>query len=160
MRGIAGKAAQGAAAAVVSSITPAAAAKSGAFTRYLLQCHFSLLAFMRELMLPLSGADAVRELLQLSGSSDWECARPLRFNIFEFSAHTFLFRYYQDSDDVAVFTMPPREGIPYRSVMGRGSITCAGGLATFLPLINGVSNINKWDHKFQQVQCPPSLSFA
>jgi len=104
MRGIAGKAAQGAAAAVVSSVTPAAAAKSG--------------------------ADAVRELLQLSGSSDWE--------------------YYQDSDNVAVFTMPPREGIPYRSVMGRGSITCAGGLATFLPLINGVSNINKWDHKFQQ----------
>jgi hypothetical protein len=23
-----------------------------------------------------------------------------------------------------------------------------------LPLINGVSNINKWDHKFQQVLSP------
>jgi hypothetical protein len=33
------------------------------------------------LMLPPSGADAVRELLQLSGSSDWECARHLRFNL-------------------------------------------------------------------------------
>jgi hypothetical protein len=53
--------------------------------------------------------------------------------------------------------MPPREGIPYRSVMGRGSISSAGGLAAFLPLINGVANINKWDDKFQQVQRPLSL---
>ena len=52
---------------------------------------------------------------------------------------------------MAVFTMPPREGIPYRSVMGRGSISSACGLAAFLPLINGVANIKKWDDKFQQV---------
>jgi hypothetical protein len=58
---------------------------------------------------------------------------------------------------VAVFTMPPREGIPYRSVMGRGSISSACGLAAFLPLINGVANIKKWDDKFQQVQKPLSL---
>lgn len=52
---------------------------------------------------------------------------------------------------MAVFTMPPREGTPYRSVMGRGSISSACGLAAFLPLINGVANIKKWDDKFQQV---------
>jgi hypothetical protein len=46
MRGIAGKAAQGAAAAVVSSVTPAAAAKSGAFTRCLILFHVALLAFI------------------------------------------------------------------------------------------------------------------
>jgi hypothetical protein len=48
--------------------------------------------------------------------------------------------------------MPPRDGIPYRSVMGRGSITSPGGLAAFLPLINGTANIKKWDEKFQQVE--------
>jgi hypothetical protein len=54
--------------------------------------------------------------------------------------------------------MPPREGIPYRSVMGRGSITSSGGLAAFLPLINGVANIKKWDDKFQQVEMCLALS--
>ena len=106
------------------------------------------------LPLPRAGADAMRELLQLSGSSDWECACPFGSPC-TFFPHCF-FRYYQDSNDVAVFTMPPREGIPYRSVMGRGNITSAGGLAAFLPLINGVANISKWDDKFQQV-LPPTF---
>jgi hypothetical protein len=44
--------------------------------------------------------------------------------------------------------------------MGRGSITCPGGLAAFLPLINGINNIKKWDNKFQQVEIfPPTLPF-
>jgi hypothetical protein len=36
--------------------------------------------------------------------------------------------------------------------MGRGTITSAGGLAAFMPLINGVANIKQWDDKFQQVR--------
>jgi hypothetical protein len=76
MRGIAGRAAQGAAAVVVPSITPAVADKTGLITLIFFSCSFLLYVLNTNAHVdgPLSGTEAVRELLRLSGSSDWECA--------------------------------------------------------------------------------------